>query len=244
MGRRVKLIFAILLFISGAFIFIYPLATDMLYKNDVQDKIEEFDKEVSNNIENASNSNNNVDNSSNNTYYNYDELYKLLDKRNKELYQNKQSKFVSEKSYEYDNIDLRSYGISNNIFGFITIPSINITLPIYLGANNSNMRLGAVHLTGTSYPIGGNNTNSVIAAHRGFYKTRMFRHIDKIKIGDRLYIKNFKETLIYKAVDIDIIDANDINKLTIQDNRDMVTIISCHPFPYNYQRYVVYFERI
>ena len=125
----------------------------------------------------------------------------------------------------------------------MNIPSIRITLPIYLGANNSNMKLGAAHLTGTSYPIGGNNTNSVIAAHRGFYKTLMFRHIDRIKIGDKLYIKNFKETLTYRAVKIDIIDSKNINSLVIQDNRDMITIISCHPYPFNYQRYFVYFER-
>ena len=106
------------------------------------------------------------------------------------------------------------------------------------------MRLGAVHLTGSSYPIGGNNTNSVIAAHRGYYKTSMFRHIDNIKIGDRLYIKNFRETLLYRAVEIAIIDSNDIGKLGIQDNKDLVTLISCHPYPFNYQRYVVYFERV
>lgn len=240
MGKKIKLVLAILLFISGVFIFIYPMVTDMMYKDDVQKKLEEFDKEISNNIEIVSN---NSEVSSNYNYYSYDDLYRLLDSRNKELYQNKQSTFLSSKSYEYDDINLRDYGISSNILGFITIPSINITLPIYLGANNSNMRLGAVHLTGTSYPIGGNNTNSVIAAHRGFYRTSMFRHIDNIKIGDRLYIKNFRETLTYKAFDIDIIDAKDINKLTIQDNRDMITIISCHPYPFNYQRYVVYFER-
>ena len=71
----------------------------------------------------------------------------------------------------------------------------------------------------------------------------MFRHINKINIGDKLYIKNYKTTLEYKAVKIDIIKPTDLNKLTIKENKDMITIISCHPFPYNYQRYVVYFER-
>ena len=106
------------------------------------------------------------------------------------------------------------------------------------------MSLGAVHLTGTSYPIGGVNTNSVIAAHRGFRKTKMFRNIDKIHIGDIMYIKNFNGTLTYRAVKSSIIDKKGISNLTIEDGRDMVTIISCHPFPFNYQRYVVYFERI
>lgn len=239
MKKKIKLILAILLFISGLFIFIYPRVTDTIYKKDVDKKLEEFEKIINNST--VENNTNNINNDY--MYSDFEGLYRLLDSRNKELYQNKQTKFTSEKSYEYDDINLPSYGLSDNAIGFISIPSINITLPIYLGANNSNMRLGAVHLTGSSYPIGGNNTNSVIAAHRGFYKTSMFRHIDNIKMGDILYIKNFKETLVYRAIDIDIIDSKDINKLTIKDNRDMVTIISCHPYPFNYQRYVVYFER-
>ncbi len=246
MGKKIKLILALLLFITGFFIFIYPRVTDMLYRHDVDSKIKEFDKVINNNnIDNKKNISNNSNNnkSSNNTYVNIDGLYKLLDTRNKELYQTRQAKFTSQKSYEYDDINLADYGLKNGIIGFISIPRINITLPIYLGANTNNMKLGAVHLTGSSYPIGGNNTNSVIAAHRGFYKTGMFRHIDKIKIGDRLYIRNFKEKLTYKAVNIDIIDSKNINKLIIQDNKDMITIISCHPYPFNYQRYVVYFER-
>ena len=240
MKKKVKLLLAILLFVVGLFIFIYPRVTDTVYKKDVDKKLEKFEEIINNNVV-ENDTNNNINN--NYTYSDFSGLYELLDSRNKELYQNKQAKFTSEKSYEYDDINLSNYGLGDNIIGFISIPSINITLPIYLGANNSNMRLGAVHLTGTSYPIGGVNTNSVIAAHRGFYKTSMFRHIDRIKIGDTLYIKNFKETLVYKAFTIDIIDSKDINKLTIKDNRDLVTIISCHPYPFNYQRYVVYFER-
>ena len=244
MGKKIKLVLAILLFMIGFFIFIYPRVTDMLYKRSVDNNLREFENDISNNIEKDNDKKSNDNGvSNNNKYYDYDGLYKLLDERNKELYQTKQAKFVSKKSYEYDDINLKEYGLDSGIIGFISIPSINVTLPIYLGANNSNMRLGAVHLTGSSYPIGGVNTNSVIAAHRGFYKTSMFRHIDRIKIGDKLYIKNFKETLTYRATDIDIIDYNKITKLVIQDNRDMVTIISCHPYPFNYQRYVVYFER-
>ena len=243
MGKKIKLILAILLFMIGFFIFIYPRVTDMLYKRSVDNNLREFENDISNNMEKDNKESKDNEVSNNNKYYDYDGLYKLLDERNKELYQTQQAKFVSKKSYEYDDIKLKEYGLDSGIIGFISIPSISITLPIYLGANNSNMRLGAVHLTGSSYPIGGVNTNSVIAAHRGFYKTSMFRHIDRIKIGDKLYIKNFKEILTYRATNIDIIDYNKITKLVIQDNRDMVTIISCHPYPFNYQRYVVYFER-
>ncbi len=223
--KNIKYFVALILFLLGLSIFVFPSITNYLYNRNVYKNEKKFEKIIKNN--------------------NFDSLYNLLKEENDKLYKNKQKKFISQKiSYEEQLIDLKKNGLEDNIIGYIEIPTINIILPIYLGASNNNMALGAVHLTGTSYPIGGNNTNSVIAAHRGFYKTRMFRYIDRIKIGDKLYINNFKETLVYQAVNIDIIDSKDINKLIIQDNRDMITIISCHPFPFNYQRYVVYFERI
>ena len=145
-------------------------------------------------------------------------------------------------------INLSTFAKTGKLFGLNPFPAfgpdyIFITLPIYFGSSEENMRLGATHLTGTSYPIGGVNTNSVIAAHRGFYKTEMFRHIDKIQLGDSLIITNPFAKLTYVAYKIDIIKPNELDKLTIVSGEDMVTIISCHPFPHNYERYVVYFKR-
>lgn len=100
-----------------------------------------------------------------------------------------------------------------------------------------------MHLTETSYPIGGNNTNSVIDAHRGAYKTSNFRDIEKLEIGDKIYIRNFCETLTYRVVELMVIEPTDIDKLLIQENRDLITLITCHPIMYNYSRYVVFCER-
>ena len=173
----------------------------------------------------------------------YAVLNEILTNENIKIYNNKQVSFVDQSvSFEVAQIDLTKYGL--DVIGFLDLPSIDIKLPIYLGASDANMRLGAVHLTGTSYPIGGENTNSVIAAHRGYYKSLMFRHIDRIKVGDPLYIKNYNGTLEYKATKTAIIKPTELNKLVIEEGKDMITLMSCHPFPYNYQRYVVYFERV
>ena len=174
----------------------------------------------------------------------YQELYDELKKRNEELYMNKQKELKDPFSYEQPNIDLQEYGLNNNIIGFISIPKINIELPIYLGANTENMQKGAVHLTQTSYPIGGINTNAVIAAHRGYGKADMFKNIQKIEIGDNVYIQNFREKLNYKVIDIKIINPDEIDKLLIQEGKDLITLITCHPYRYNYQRYVVYCEKV
>ena len=217
------------LFIIGLIIIIIPQVTDYLYNIKVNDLEIKYDNMITDIEE--------VDQ--------FAALNELLTNENNKLFNNQQITFVNQDvSFEKAQIDLTKYGLNDNVIGFLELPSIDIKLPIYLGANDNNMKRGAVHLTGTSYPIGGENTNSVIAAHRGYYKSLMFRHIDKINIGDTLYIKNYNGTLEYKAVKIAIIKPTELNKLTIEEGKDMITLISCHPFPYNYQRYVVYFERV
>ncbi|MDL2251174.1 class C sortase, partial [Lachnospiraceae bacterium OttesenSCG-928-J05] len=173
-----------------------------------------------------------------------DALYEFLKAENERLYAQKQKDLKDPFSYEIPGINLSTFGITDNLIGFLTIPRIEETLPLYLGANEQNMTKGAVHLTQTSYPIGGNNTNVVIAAHRGYYQANMFRHIDKLEIGDNVYIKNFRETLTYQVVETKIINPDAINEVLIREQRDMITLLSCHPYMYNYKRYVVYCERV
>lgn len=171
-------------------------------------------------------------------------LFQELQRRNELLYAERQKTLSGAEAYEKVTINLKLYGINNNTIGYITIPDMKVTLPILLGANNGNMKKGAVHLTETSYPIGGENTNCVIAAHRGYAKTAMFRDIEKLEIGDKIYIDNFKERLTYKVTNLRIVSPSDISQLMIQDGKDMVTLITCHPYRKNSQRYVVICERI
>ena len=102
---------------------------------------------------------------------------------------------------------------------------------------------GAGHLSETSIPIGGNNTNSVIAAHRGMKSHPMFRDIENLSIGDEVKITNMWDELIYKVVETKVINPDEISEVLIQEGRDLITLITCHPYTKNYQRYVVYCER-
>ncbi len=174
----------------------------------------------------------------------YQELYQELKKRNEKLYQTNQRDLRDPFSYEEVNIDLAEYGIEENTIGYIRIPKMNVDLPILLGATEENMKKGAVHLTQTSYPVGGINTNCVIGAHRGYSLAKMFDDIEMLEIGDEVYIRNFMEELKYKVIKIDIISPTDISKLKIQKGKDLLTLITCHPYLVNTQRYVVYCERV
>ncbi len=120
---------------------------------------------------------------------------------------------------------------------------MEIEIPIYLGATQENMKKGAGHLSETSIPIGGNNTNSVIAAHRGMKSHPMFRDIEMLEIGDEIKVTNMWDELIYKVVETKVINPDEVSEVLIQEGRDLITLITCHPYTKNYQRYVVYCEK-
>lgn len=171
-------------------------------------------------------------------------LYQELVRRNLRLFREKQKNLTDAFAYSQPTVDLSEYGIEENTIGYLSIPKMDVVLPILLGANEYNMSRGAVHLTETSYPVGGENTNCVIAAHRGMQTQAMFRDIELLELGDLIYIENFRETLVYEVVELRVILPTDVNELLIQEGRDLVTLITCHPYGRNYQRYAVFCERV
>jgi len=225
--KKALIIIAVLMFFAGLVIWLYPDAENFLYDRETAHRQERYFEEIDRDFE---------------RYARLDELYEWMRKYNAELYEKRQSTLIDPFSYAQPNIDLSDYGIADNCVGYISIDKLNITLPVYLGANEYNMSNGAAHLTETSFPIGGKNSNAVIAAHRGVTKV-MFRNIHELETGDAVIIKNFREILTYRVCGIKIIYPTDVDQLLIQDGRDLVTLISCHPYGENYQRYVVYCER-
>ncbi|MDR2687550.1 MAG: class C sortase [Oscillospiraceae bacterium] len=226
MGRGSRLTAAALLvLVAGLCVLFYPRAKDFAYDRETADLKKEFLAQPSGS---------------------YGALYEYLKAENERLFETGQNDLDDAFSYEQPSVDLSAYGIKDDVIGFVSLPAIGIELPIYLGANKSNMMKGAVHLTETSYPIGGSDTNSVIAAHRG-QTVRQFREIHKIQIGDEITITNFRETLTYRAAEIKIIWPWETGEILIQPGRDLLSLFSCHPLgdntPRN-QRYLVVCERV
>ena len=121
---------------------------------------------------------------------------------------------------------------------------MELTMPVYLGASDGHLAAGATVLGNTSAPIGGVNTNCVIAGHRGWHGSDYFRHIDRLQAGDMVTITNLWETLTYAVVDMKIIQPDQVDKIKIQPGRDLLTLITCHPYASGgRQRLVVYCER-
>lgn len=229
------------LFLTGLLIFICPLLAGSMTDQAVTEKVESFYSAK----ENVSGQDGGEgDGQKTEQQKQNNELYEEMQKYNQSIAKNGQSGLVDAWSYEQSSIDLSGYGLYDAPVGVIRIPKMEEELPVYLGASGSNMSKGAAQLGQTSMPIGGADTNCVIVAHRGYYGSSFFREIERLEVGDEVYIENLWETLSYRVTGITVISPDEIDKVLIQKGKDMVTLVTCHPYPMNYQRYVVYCERI
>ena len=174
----------------------------------------------------------------------YNALWEAMLAYNEQIYLEKQEGLCDAWAYQQPSFDLADYGISDGIIGVISIPKLDIELPIYLGASYDNMARGAVHLSQTSLPIGGENTNCVIAAHRGWAGADYFRHIDRLQPGDIVIVTNPWNTLRYEVNEVKIIAPDAVDEILIREGEDMLTLLTCHPYlSGGKQRYVVYCKR-
>lgn len=133
--------------------------------------------------------------------------------------------------------------IGNGIMGSIEIPSINVNLPIYHGTSDEVLSAGVGHLNGSSLPIGGVNTKSILTAHRGLPSSKLFTRLDELVEGDLFFIRVLNETLAYKVNDIQVIEPEDVAGLEIEEGKDLVSLITCTPYGLNTHRLVVTGER-
>lgn len=173
----------------------------------------------------------------------YPELYAAMQDYNAEIYAGGQSGLTDPFAYEEAPLDLAAYGYDDDVLAVLWIPRLNLELPVYLGASRENLAKGAALLGQTSMPLGGENTNTVIAAHRGYYGAEMLRNVQQIQIGDKITMTTPWDTLVYRVCELKIIQPDDINAVLIQPGRDLLTLTTCHPYTQNTQRYLVIAER-
>lgn len=175
----------------------------------------------------------------------YPELWANMVRYNETIYAQGQAGLSCQYDYQKPSFRLSDYGLADEVFGVISIPAMELEMPIFLGATEQHMADGAAHLSQTSLPIGGENTNRVIAGHRGYNGASYFRYIDKLKVGDTVSITNLWERLTYRVCEIKIIAPDDVAEILIQPGREMLTLLTCHPYASGgRQRYVVYCERV
>lgn len=119
---------------------------------------------------------------------------------------------------------------SDEVFAYLVIPKLGKNLPIYLDASLYHISIGVAQVEGTSIPVGGKGTRSVIAGHRDWWGDDMFLFIDELVEGDDVYVKRAGKTLHYKVSDKEVIGPYDRDRLEKRENEDILTLLTCHPF--------------
>ena len=148
---------------------------------------------------------------------------------------------LSEASQNYDTL-LNMGG--NGIMGYVEIPSIQVNLPIYHGTDSETLERGIGHLLGSSLPIGGASTHSVLSGHSGLAGQKMFTDLLQVKEGDVFYLHVLGETMAYQVVSLNTVLPYDTSLLGITPDADLCTLITCTPLAVNTHRLLVTGERI
>ena len=130
------------------------------------------------------------------------------------------------------------------IMGYVSVPKINVTLPIYHGTDSGTLERGIGHLLGTSLPVGGNSTHSVLTAHSGMASQRMFSDLPGLVEGDVFYLEVLGDTLAYQVDQINTVLPHDTTYLGIEAEQDLCTLVTCTPFGVNSHRLLVRGHRI
>ena len=144
-------------------------------------------------------------------------------------------------SEDYENL-LNLAG--DGIMGYIEIPSIRCSLPIYHGTDESVLQVATGHIEGSSLPVGGAGSHCVISGHRGLPSARLFSGLDQLKIGDFFNLRVLNRTLQYQIDEINIVLPDDIGKLEIDPEKDFCTLVTCTPYGVNSHRILVRGSRV
>lgn len=175
----------------------------------------------------------------------YPELWLDMREYNESLYESGQTGLSNPSAYETPSFQLSDYGLDSEVFGVISIPKLDVELPLYLGATGTHMADGAAHMTQTSLPIGGENTNCVIAGHRGWKGAAYFLYIPQLEQGDIVQVTNLWETLTYQVLETKIICPDEVEAIHIQPGKELLTLLTCHPpASGGKQRYLVFCVRV
>ena len=172
----------------------------------------------------------------------YDELLEAARDYNQRLAQREEPLNQSEE-------DLAEYGSLLNldgsgIMGYIEIPELKVSLPIYHSVDDGVLQVAVGHMPGTSLPVGGKGTHSALSGHRGLPSARLFTDLDQLREGDTFLLQILDETLTYEVDQVLIVEPNEVGVLAIDPEEDYCTLVTCTPYGVNTHRLLVRGHRI
>lgn len=215
-----------LIFLVGLLIFSYPMISQKFYEIKADDEIIEFVKQSKE--------------------INEEEINKRMDLArayNETLDPSRLSDPYSKKEEEARAYYAHMLEV-NEMIGHVEIPRINQDLPVYAGTSETVLQKGCGHLEGTSLPVGGKSTHTVITAHRGLPEAVLFRYLDQLVEGDIFYFHNIQGTLAYRVDQIMVVEPTNFEPVLVQEGEDYATLLTCTPYMINSHRLLVRGHRI
>lgn len=223
--KNLTTVLLILAFLAGLSLLLYPTVSDYWNSLHQSRAITEYAEQV-----------NELDNEL------YEQLWADARSYNQTLLQNPDRyEMTDEERAEYDSLlDVSGTGI----IGYIEIPLIGCSLPIYHGTEESVLQIAVGHIEGTSLPVGGAGCHSVLSGHRGLPSAKLFTDLDKLTVGEDFILRILDETLTYEVDQILIVEPYELDALAIDPERDYCTLVTCTPYGINSHRLLVRGHRI
>ncbi len=225
MKKHFSTILLILIFFAGLALLIYPTLSDYVNSLHQSKAISAYAESVEN-----------MDAEK------YEAILAEAKQYNTALAQSPQSYERTEEEQEQYSQLLNVDG--NGVMGYIEIPSIEVSLPIYHGTSDSVLNSAIGHLDWTSLPIGGESTHCVLSGHRGLPSAKLFTNLDKLVVGDTFLLRTLDEVLTYEVDQILIVEPSEIEALQIVPGEDYCTLVTCTPYGINTHRLLVRGHRI
>ena len=223
-SRQIVVFFAVLMILTGAAVFSYPFVSNALANRNASVAVQEYNASVS------SLGREDIDAIKEAAKAYNDQLERVVGK-------NAQGEGAVQDSY----IDLIQLG---DALGYITIPKIDVNLPIYEGTGYDVLTHGIGHLSETSYPLGGESTHSALSGHRGLAEAELFTNLDKLEVGDRFYLHVLDEVLAYQVDQVLVVEPEQVEALEIVEGEDLCTLVTCTPIGINSHRLLVRGTRV
>lgn len=173
---------------------------------------------------------------------NYDHLWQAAEEYNQNI-PNRQNPYIMSDAETAEYLGLLDLS-HNGIMGYIEIPSIGCSLPIYHGVDPAVLQIAVGHIEWTSLPVGGESTHCVLSGHRGLPSAKLFTDLDQMEKGDTFIMRVLDETLTYEVDQILIVEPQDVEALKIVEGEDLCTLVTCTPYGVNTHRLLVRGHRV
>ena len=225
MKNKLINIFLILALVAGLSLLLYPTVSDYWNSLHASQAVASYDQAVKSMDEDK-----------------YDELLQRAGQYNRDLFLRGTFFALTDEEREDYNSQLDIDG--SGVMGYIEIPTIKVSLPIYHGTSDDVLQVAVGHLEWSSLPVGGESTHCVLSGHRGLPSAKLFTNLDQLTEGDLFVIRTLDEVLTYEVDRILIVLPSELQALAAEEGKDLCTLVTCTPYGVNSHRMLVRGHRV